>query len=96
MLLEQDGLALDAKTAQSGETALIYAARSNYPTILNLLLDAGENKKERNCCLTFPKGANANISGSEGTALDVAVSLNRREAAKVWTKRREKKCVVFD
>lgn len=32
-------------------------------------------------------GANANISGSEGTALDVAVTLNRREAAKVCNSR---------
>ncbi len=77
VLLEQDGLALDARTQQSGETALIYAARSNYPNILNLLLDAG---------------ANANIIGSEGTALDVAVSLNRREAAKTLRSRVKDPC----
>jgi ankyrin repeat protein len=77
VLLEFDGLALDTKTAQSGETALVYAARANYPNILNLLLDAG---------------ANANIAGTEGTALDVAVSLNRREAAKALRARVKDPC----
>ena len=76
VLLEFDDLAVDATTAQ-GETALIYAARGNFPNILNLLLDVG---------------ANCNHCGSEGTALDVAVFSNRREAAKALRARVRDPC----
>jgi ankyrin repeat protein len=40
MMLELDDLSLDTITTQR-ETALIYAARGNFPIVLNLLLDAG-------------------------------------------------------
>lgn len=94
VLLELPGLALDAQTAQ-GETALIYAARRNYPTIMNMLLDAG---------------ADGTLVGSDGTALDAAVtismsgssfflsgvysqvSMNHREAAKALRARVKDPC----
>lgn len=76
VLAEFDDLAVDATTSQ-GETALIYAARGNFPNILNLLLDLG---------------ANPNHVGSEGTALDVAVSMGRREAAKALRARVRAPC----
>ena len=76
VLLECDGIVLDALTSQ-GETPLIYAARANYPHVLNVLLDAG---------------ASSSIAGSDGTALDIAVSLNRREAAKALRARVRDPC----
>jgi len=69
---------LDARTAQR-ETALIYAARSNHPNVLNVLLDAG---------------ADASIAGPDGTALDVAVSLDRRAAARALRARVRDPCKV--
>lgn len=67
---------VDVVTNQ-GETALIYAARANFPGVLNMLLDAG---------------ADASIAGSEGTALDVAVALMKREAARALRARVRDPC----
>lgn len=76
VLMEFEGLDMNSRTTQ-GDTALIYAARGNFTAIITLLLD---------------HGADASITGPDGTAGEVAVSMNRRDAARVLRSRVRDPC----